>query len=186
MENNSTTDDPGAVDAILESKIFGDILVWHILSIICCTILIILIFLCCCISFRIPRTKQEIEADYVRKQIAKKFRKQLNLIPDGEMDEMDLTKAVERVRFELMTDEEKDAELRAKEKTCHFREDFINEKSQTQDKTSISSDPLNTGTSEEKLMDDDKNNTQFNNKFVTIVNAFNVLRSKKSSKQITV
>ncbi|XP_065207490.1 transmembrane inner ear expressed protein-like isoform X2 [Planococcus citri] len=94
MENNSTTDDPGAVDAILESKIFGDILVWHILSIICCTILIILIFLCCCISFRIPRTKQEIEADYVRKQIAKKFRKQLNLIPDGEMDEMDLTKGI--------------------------------------------------------------------------------------------
>ncbi|XP_065212752.1 transmembrane inner ear expressed protein-like [Planococcus citri] len=185
MEHNSTTNDSGAVDVILGSKIIGDLLVWHILSIICGLISIKLIWLCCCVSFRIPRTKQEIEADYVRKQIAKKFRKQLNSIPDGEMDEMDLTKAVERVRFELMTDEQKEAELRAKQKTCHFREDFINEKSQTQDKTSISSDPLNAGTSEEKLMDD-KNNSQLNNKFVTIVNAFNVLKSKKSSKQITV
>ena len=44
-----------------------------------------------------------------------------------------------------MTDEEKEAELKSKEKSCHFREDFINEKSQTQDKTSVSSDPLNTG-----------------------------------------
>lgn len=52
------------------------------------------IFLCCCISFRIPRTKQEIEADYVRKQITKKFRKQLNMIQDSEMDEMDLNKGM--------------------------------------------------------------------------------------------
>lgn len=50
------------------------------------------ILLCCCISFRIPRTKQEIEADYIRKQITRKFRKQLDLIQDSEMDEMDLVK----------------------------------------------------------------------------------------------
>lgn len=51
-----------------------------------------MVLLCCCISFRIPRTKQEIEADYIRNQITRKFRKQLNLIQDSEMDEMDLFK----------------------------------------------------------------------------------------------
>jgi hypothetical protein len=48
------------------------------------------IFLCCCIRFRIPRTKQEIEADYVRKKITKKFQKHLRVIQNSEMDSMDL------------------------------------------------------------------------------------------------
>lgn len=47
---------------------------------------------CCCIRFRIPRTKQEIEADYQRKQIAKKFREKLQQIKNSDMDEMDLQK----------------------------------------------------------------------------------------------
>ncbi|KAJ9579957.1 hypothetical protein L9F63_004340, partial [Diploptera punctata] len=50
----------------------------------------LLIFLCCCIRFRIPRTKQEIEADYVRKKLTKKFKKQLKVIQNSEMDDMDL------------------------------------------------------------------------------------------------
>lgn len=50
------------------------------------------VLLCCCVNFRIPRTKQEIEADYIRKQIARKFRRRLHLIPDSEMDEIDLIK----------------------------------------------------------------------------------------------
>jgi hypothetical protein len=48
------------------------------------------IFLCCCIRFRIPRTKQEIEADYVRKKLTKKFQKQLRVIQNSELDNMDL------------------------------------------------------------------------------------------------
>lgn len=47
---------------------------------------------CCCIRFRIPRTKQEIEADYQRKQITKKFREKLQQIKNSEMDDMDLQK----------------------------------------------------------------------------------------------
>lgn len=48
--------------------------------------------LCCCFRFRIPRTKQDIEADYQRRVIAKKFRERLKYINNSEMDEMDLQK----------------------------------------------------------------------------------------------
>ena len=48
------------------------------------------IFLCCCFRFRIPRTKQEIEADYLRKKLTKKFQKHLRVIQNSEMDNMDL------------------------------------------------------------------------------------------------
>lgn len=48
--------------------------------------------LCCCFRFRIPRTKQEIEADYQRRVIAKNFRKRLANIKNSEMDDMNLQK----------------------------------------------------------------------------------------------
>lgn len=48
--------------------------------------------LCCCFRFRIPRTKQEIEADFQRRKIAKKFRERLACIKNSEMDDMNLQK----------------------------------------------------------------------------------------------
>lgn len=59
------------------------------------------IFFCCCIKFRIPRTKQEIEADYIRKKITRKFKKQLKLIHNADMDEMDLKKGQCELNFVL-------------------------------------------------------------------------------------
>ena len=51
------------------------------------------VLLCCCFRFRIPRTKQEIEADYNRRKIVKKFRKRIQKFENTEMDaEMDLRK----------------------------------------------------------------------------------------------
>lgn len=50
--------------------------------------------LCCCFRFRIPRTKQEIEADFQRRKIAKKFRERLAGIKNSEMDDMNLQKGV--------------------------------------------------------------------------------------------
>lgn len=44
--------------------------------------------------FRIPRTKQEIEADFVRRKIVTKFCKHLRLLSDTEMDNMDLLKGI--------------------------------------------------------------------------------------------
>lgn len=50
--------------------------------------------MCCCVRFRIPRTKQEIEADFVRRKIVTKFCKQLRQLSDTEMDNMDLLKGI--------------------------------------------------------------------------------------------
>lgn len=58
------------------------------------------IMLCCCFRFRIPRTKQEIEADYQRRIIAKKFRERLAQINNCEMDDMNLQKGTKNA-FEL-------------------------------------------------------------------------------------
>lgn len=58
-----------------------------------CWILFLVVLLCCCFRFRIPRTKQEIEADYQRRKIVKKFRKRIQKFENAEMDgEMDLKK----------------------------------------------------------------------------------------------
>lgn len=48
------------------------------------------VMLCCCFRFRIPRTKQEIEADYQRRVIAKSFRDRLRNIKNSELDNMNL------------------------------------------------------------------------------------------------
>lgn len=53
------------------------------------------ILICCCIKIRIPRTKQEIEADYRRKKLAQKFRQRLRLIQNQEMDALDLHRGIE-------------------------------------------------------------------------------------------
>lgn len=45
---------------------------------------------CCCFRFRIPRTKQQIEADYQRRKITNKFRAELETIQDAKMDAMSL------------------------------------------------------------------------------------------------
>lgn len=48
------------------------------------------VMVCCCFRFRIPRTKQQIEADYQRRKITCKFRRQLETIQDAKMDAMSL------------------------------------------------------------------------------------------------
>lgn len=65
----------------MESNIVGAIKVWHVLMIIIALIIIATVVLCCFMRCRIPRTKQEIEADTVRKKVTKQFRKHLNKIP---------------------------------------------------------------------------------------------------------
>lgn len=49
-------------------------------------------FFCCCIRIRVPRTKQEIEADYKRKEITGKFRKRLKFISNQDMEAINLQK----------------------------------------------------------------------------------------------
>ncbi|KAL1122059.1 hypothetical protein AAG570_003465 [Ranatra chinensis] len=97
----------------LEKPSLGGFRLWHLIFMVIASLLVTAICLCCCIRFRIPRTKQEIEADYVRKRITRKFQKQLQLIQNSEMDEMDLKKALERIRAEFRSDTESIAQSEA-------------------------------------------------------------------------
>ncbi|XP_060881070.1 uncharacterized protein LOC132952700 [Metopolophium dirhodum] len=102
----TTTSDPLVPSFIpdeewLELQLYNGYRVWHIIFFIMTVFFTLVVFMCCCVRFRIPRTKQEIEADFVRRKIATKFCKQLRLLSDTEMDNMDLLKALKRLQSEL-------------------------------------------------------------------------------------
>ncbi|KOX68065.1 Transmembrane inner ear expressed protein [Melipona quadrifasciata] len=82
----------GGVEEWLEDEALPGFRVWQLAGIILSILLSVLIGLCCCIRFRIPRTKQEIEADYIRKKITESFRQELSKISNIEMDDMNLKK----------------------------------------------------------------------------------------------
>ncbi|XP_063238341.1 uncharacterized protein LOC134539920 [Bacillus rossius redtenbacheri] len=90
----------------LEQPLVGGFRTWHIMFLSFASLLALVVLLCCCLRFRIPRTKQEIEADYVRKKIARRFQKQLQSIANSDMDDMDLKKALDRVLAELKSESE--------------------------------------------------------------------------------
>ncbi|XP_011699338.1 PREDICTED: transmembrane inner ear expressed protein [Wasmannia auropunctata] len=87
----------------LEKTLLG-FRIWQLAGIVLSVLLSIVVGLCCCIRFRVPRTKQEIEADYIRKRITRSFRNELSKISNTEMDEMDLQKALDRIRSEYEGD----------------------------------------------------------------------------------
>ncbi|KAJ8951595.1 hypothetical protein NQ318_020472 [Aromia moschata] len=72
--------------------------IWHYIFFCFSAFTILVIFICCCVKIRVPRTKQEIEADYRRKKLADKFRQRLRLIQNQEMDALDLQKALEIIQ----------------------------------------------------------------------------------------
>lgn len=82
----------GEVEKWLEDETLAGFRVWQLAGIILSILLSILIGFCCCIRFRVPRTKQEIEADYIRKKITDNFRHELSKISNIEMNDMDLKK----------------------------------------------------------------------------------------------
>ncbi|KAL7642015.1 UNVERIFIED_CONTAM: hypothetical protein RMT77_007889 [Armadillidium vulgare] len=87
-----------------EELLYGNFRRWHVIFLSVGSCLSVVIFFCCIFKCRIPRTKQEIEADFIRHKLALKFRQQLNILKHSEMDEMDLFKALERLRNELKAD----------------------------------------------------------------------------------
>ncbi|CAH0392257.1 unnamed protein product [Bemisia tabaci] len=106
---NETTK-PSLVDQLILYN-FGT---WYVLVAIVTTFTTGIIILCCCTKFRIPRTKQEIEADYIRNKIARKFQKHLRMIQNSEMDDMTLEKALDRVRSDFYSLEPMPKDLRKK------------------------------------------------------------------------
>ncbi|XP_063849901.1 uncharacterized protein LOC135094068 [Scylla paramamosain] len=87
-----------------EEEVWGAFRRWHILALTSLAVLAITMVFCCACRCRVPRTKQEIEANHIRRNLAKKFHRQLKIIHNSEMDEMDLLKALERLREELRAD----------------------------------------------------------------------------------
>ncbi|VVC87260.1 unnamed protein product [Leptidea sinapis] len=53
----------------LEKLVFGEVRVWQIMFLCLAGITTLIVMVCCCFRFRIPRTKQQIEADYKRRKI---------------------------------------------------------------------------------------------------------------------
>ncbi|XP_052125411.1 uncharacterized protein LOC113205056 [Frankliniella occidentalis] len=104
--NCSTTTTIAPETDWLENEVVAGVKRWHILFMVVGAFCSLVIALCCCIRFRIPRTKQEIEADYVRKQITRKFQKQLRRIRNADMDDMDLKRARQRLRVQFKSDTE--------------------------------------------------------------------------------
>ncbi|KAL0105029.1 hypothetical protein PUN28_016567 [Cardiocondyla obscurior] len=101
VNSNEVSTRIDAEDMGFEKEVWPGI---HIVGIVLFVLLGIIVVLCCCIRFRVPRTKQEIEADYIRKRITKNFRNELSKISNTEMNEMDLWKALDRIRNEREED----------------------------------------------------------------------------------
>ncbi|KAM8717310.1 hypothetical protein ACLKA7_004073 [Drosophila subpalustris] len=104
MDDDTNIFDIDPKEAWLEKITVGGFRRWHIIASVLGILMSIMIMVCCCIRFRIPRTKQEIEADYQRKQITKKFREKLQQIKNSEMDDMDLQKALAYIKLEQYDD----------------------------------------------------------------------------------
>ncbi|XP_028135305.1 transmembrane inner ear expressed protein isoform X1 [Diabrotica virgifera virgifera] len=90
--------------AALESPRFR---IWHYIFFCFSAFTILVVLFCCCVKIRVPRTKQEIEADYCRKKLAEKFRERLKLIKNQDMDNMDLERALQ-----IIQDDYKDEKMR--------------------------------------------------------------------------
>ncbi|XP_011877836.1 PREDICTED: uncharacterized protein LOC105567518 [Vollenhovia emeryi] len=103
-EASTKADVEDMVQQWLENEALPGFRIWQLAGIVLSALLSIVVGLCCCIRFRVPRTKQEIEADYIRKRITKSFRNELSKISNTEMDEMDLQKALDRIRNEYKGD----------------------------------------------------------------------------------
>ncbi|KAH8305392.1 hypothetical protein KR018_001336 [Drosophila ironensis] len=119
MDDDTDIFDIDPKEVWLEKEAIAGFRVWHIIAAVLgilvgiskcypkppnsyLTPLLVVIMVCCCIRFRIPRTKQEIEADYQRKQITKKFREKLQQIKNSEMDDMDLQKVCAHIQNEYL------------------------------------------------------------------------------------
>ncbi|XP_049851527.1 uncharacterized protein LOC126326178 [Schistocerca gregaria] len=106
---STTTTAVTPTDEWLEQEVAAGFRVWQIIFMAIAGVLACVVMLCCCIRFRIPRTKQEIEADYVRKKLTREFQKKLHIIHNTEMDNMDLRRALERVQAECRSESDSPA-----------------------------------------------------------------------------
>ncbi|CAM1326821.1 Uncharacterised protein g9322 [Pycnogonum litorale] len=92
------TESVGIVTEWLEMDIVAGFRAWQVMFLCIAGLITLIMFFCCVTNGRIPRTKQQIDADYQRKKLAKKFRAQLNKI---QCEEMDLAEAIQKLKEEM-------------------------------------------------------------------------------------
>ncbi|GIX82840.1 uncharacterized protein CDAR_450321 [Caerostris darwini] len=79
----------------LETEVIAGFRVWQILFLVCAGLCTLVVVACCVTRWRIPHTRQEIEANHRRNQITQLFRCHLDRIT---VDEVDLSWALDTVK----------------------------------------------------------------------------------------
>lgn len=92
-------------DQWLEVMVSGGFKVWHIIFIIIALIVTIVVVYCCFHRCRIPRTKQEIEADLMRSNMTSKFRDYLQELPNEPVTFIEVLKRVTDLEEKLEKDD---------------------------------------------------------------------------------
>ncbi|GIY59081.1 uncharacterized protein CEXT_771911 [Caerostris extrusa] len=72
----------------LETEVIAGFQVWQILFLVCAGLCTLVVVACCVTRWRIPHTRQEIEANHRRNQITQLFRCHLDRITVDEVDLM--------------------------------------------------------------------------------------------------
>ncbi|XP_054724526.1 transmembrane inner ear expressed protein-like [Uloborus diversus] len=105
----------------LESEVIAGFRVWQILFLICAGIGTLIVVACCFTRCRIPRTRQEIEANHRRSQITLMFRAYLDRMV---VDEIDLMWALDEVKAAA---EKRNNKKRKRKKTSEEEENRSNQ-----------------------------------------------------------
>lgn len=92
-------------DQWLEVMVTGGFKVWHIIFIIIAVLITMTVVYCCFHRCRIPRTKQEIEADLMRSNLTNKFRDYLQELSNEPTTFVEALKKVQELEEKLEKDE---------------------------------------------------------------------------------
>ncbi|XP_075744194.1 uncharacterized protein LOC119185466 isoform X2 [Rhipicephalus microplus] len=88
----------------LEQDVIAGFRVWQLMFLSLGGLIVVVVVMCCFMKCRIPRTKQEIEADFHRKKLTQVFRKHLNKVP---VEEVEFKLALEKVKALYEHEQEK-------------------------------------------------------------------------------
>lgn len=137
--------DPG----FLEMEVIAGFRVWQLAFMGAMAILILIIVLCCVMRCRIPRTKQEIEADVARKKVTKTFSKHLEKIP---VDKMELDQVLPEV---IVLEQKRLKKGEKEEKMTFFQKIKSFLTSNDDDEDELESKSSSFSLDDEKLLPDD-------------------------------
>ncbi|GFN86816.1 transmembrane inner ear expressed protein [Plakobranchus ocellatus] len=83
VTHGDTSTDQHIEDRGIEEEILGPFRTWHIIFTSMFIVITIIVVICCCHSFRIPRTRQEIEDNFQKRVINRNYLRLLERNPDS-------------------------------------------------------------------------------------------------------